>query len=173
MSSCEISSAAAPVWIAGTSCSVQILSKVDAGANSIFNWAGTLAAGSSVTLSLPAITSYSVGNHTFTATTGTVNGATDANGGNNASSTNFSYTNCSNEDETINDSPATAPLLALNTPKNGQIGAANDIDYYKITTTTASPKLKITLTNLPADYEQRPWLRGAASDRGASRARSR
>ena len=133
--------------------SVQILSKVDAGTNSIFNWTGSLAAGASVNVSLPAITGYSVGNHTFTATTGTVNGVTDANGGNNSSSSNFNYTSCANSDETANNSPATAPILTLNIVKNGQIGAATDVDYYKFTTTTASPKFKITLTNLPADFD--------------------
>jgi photosystem II stability/assembly factor-like uncharacterized protein/uncharacterized protein GlcG (DUF336 family) len=135
--------------------SAQILSKVDANANTIYNWTGTLAAGATVNVSLPAITSYSSATHSFTATIGTVNGLTDANAANNSATSSFTYSSCSNDNETANNSATTAPTLALNTAKNSQIGSSTDLDYYKFTTTTASPKLKITLSNLPADYDLR------------------
>ncbi len=131
----------------------QIFYKLDANANATYNWTGSLAAGASVNLSLPAVTGYAVGAHTFTAAINTVNGVTDANASNNTLTSSFSYANCSNDNETANNSATTAPVLALNTAKNSQIGSTTDLDYYKITTTAASPKLKITLSNLPADYD--------------------
>ena len=135
--------------------SAQILFKVDANANTIFNWTGSLAAGAAVNVTLPAQTGYALGTHTFTAATGTVNGLTDPNTANNTLTASFTYSNCSNDNETANNSATSAPILALNTVKNSQIGSTTDVDYYKFTTTTASPKLKITLTTLPGDYDVR------------------
>jgi hypothetical protein len=135
--------------------SVQILYKVDTNANATYNWTGSLAANASVNVVLPAITGYTVAAHTFAAAIGKVNGVTDVNAANNTVSGTFTYSNCSNDNETANNSATTAPVLALNTAKNSQIGSTTDMDYYKFTTTTASPKLKITLSNLPADYDIR------------------
>lgn len=133
--------------------SVQILYRVDGNTNATYSWLGTLASNTSVNVPLPAVTGYAVGAHTFTATVGTVNSVTDANAANNTATSSFTYSNCSNDNETANNSASTAPVLALNTTKSSQIGSSTDNDYYKITTTTASPKLKITLTNLPKDYD--------------------
>jgi hypothetical protein len=135
--------------------SAQILYKLDANANTTFNWTGSLAANATVNVVLPGLTGYAVGSHTYTAAIGTVNGLTDANAANNTASATFTYSNCTNDNETANNSATTAPVLALNTIKNSQIGSSTDVDYYKFTTTTASPKLKITLTTLPADYDIR------------------
>ena len=135
--------------------SAQILYKIDNNSNSTYNWSGNLVAGATVNIALPALTGYDLGAHTFTASVGTVNGTTDVNVANNAATFSFTYSNCSNDNETANNSPTTAPVLALNTPRNSQIGSATDVDYYKFTTTTASPKIKISLTNLPADYDVR------------------
>ena len=68
---------------------------------------------------------------------------------------NFSYAinTCSNDNETANNSATTAVVLTVGTAKNSQIGSSTDVDYYKFTTTTAAPKVKITLSNLPADYD--------------------
>ncbi|MBL7815883.1 MAG: T9SS type A sorting domain-containing protein [Saprospiraceae bacterium] len=135
--------------------SAQILYRVDANANSTYNWTGSLAANASLNVTLPAITGYASGAHTFTATINTVNGTTDANTANNTATSSFTYSNCSNDNETANNSATTCPVIALNTAKSSQIGSSTDIDYYKFTTTTASPKIKVTLTNLPADYDLR------------------
>ena len=135
--------------------SAQILYKIDNNINSSYNWSGSLLAGATVNISLPALTGYDLGTHTFTASVGTVNGTIDVNTTNNGSTFSFTYSNCSNDNETANNSPTTAPILALNTPRNSQIGSATDVDYYKFTTTTASPKIKISLAGLPADYDVR------------------
>ncbi len=140
---------------ANTLTSAQILYNVDGAANTTYNWTGSLAANATVNVSLPAITGYSLAAHTFNATIGTVNGVTDALATNNAAASSFTYSNCSNDNETANNSSTTAPVLALNTAKTSQIGSTTDLDYYKFTTTTASPKIKVTLTNLPADYDIR------------------
>jgi Bacterial Ig domain/Secretion system C-terminal sorting domain len=134
-----------------TSATIQY--RVDANAFSSFNWTGSLAGGSTVAVALPAITGYALGNHTFTAQTATVNGGTDSNAANNSAASSFTYVNCSNGNEPTNNSTSTPTTLTLNTTFNSQIGSSTDIDYYKFTTTTASPKIRVTLSNLPADYD--------------------
>ncbi len=135
--------------------SAQILYMVDNNPNTTFNWTGNIASNATVNITLPAISGYTLGTHSFTAAVGTINNKTDVNAVNNASTFSFTYINCSNDNETANNSATTAPILALNTLRNSQIGSTTDVDYYKFTTTTASPKLKITLTDLPADYDLR------------------
>ncbi len=129
--------------------------KVDNNAFATFNWTGSLAAGATAAVTLPSVTSYTVGAHTFTAQTGTVNGSADGNAANNAFTSNFTYTisTCTNDNETANNSATKAVVLTVNTAKNSQIGSSTDVDYYKFTTTAAAPKVKITLSNLPADYD--------------------
>lgn len=60
--------------------------------------------------------------------------------------------NCSNNYESNNTS-STATSIAVNTSITSMIGTSTDKDYYKIVTTTAAPKLKVTLTTLPGDYD--------------------
>ena len=129
--------------------------KVDNNVFSIFNWTGSLAAGATAVVTLPSVTGYAVGAHTFTAQTETVNGSADGNVSNNAFTSSFTYTitTCTNDNETANNSATTAIVLTVNTARNSQIGSSTDVDYYKFTTTTAAPKVKITLSNLPADYD--------------------
>jgi hypothetical protein len=129
--------------------------KVDNNAFAVFNWTGSLAAGATAAVTLPSVTGYAVGAHTFTAQTGTVNGSTDGNAANNALTANFIYTinTCTNDNETANNASTTAVVLTVNTAKNSQIGSATDVDYYKFTTTAAAPKVRVTLSNLPADYD--------------------
>jgi Bacterial Ig domain/Secretion system C-terminal sorting domain len=129
--------------------------KVDNNAFATFNWTGSLAAGATAVVNLPSVTGYAVGAHTFTAQTGTVNGNVDGNTVNNALTSNFTYAinTCTNDNETANNSATTAVVLTINTAKNSQIGSNGDVDYYKFTTTAAAPKVKVTLSNLPGDYD--------------------
>jgi Bacterial Ig domain/Secretion system C-terminal sorting domain/Bacterial pre-peptidase C-terminal domain len=129
--------------------------KVDNNAFAVFNWTGSLAAGATAAVTLPSVTGYAAGAHTFTAQTGTVNGSADGNTANDALTANFTYTinTCTNDNETANNASTTAVVLTVNTAKNSQIGSNGDVDYYKFTTTATAPKVKITLSNLPADYD--------------------
>lgn len=59
---------------------------------------------------------------------------------------------CTNNYEP-NETRTSATSVAVNTDIVSMIGTSTDKDYYKIVTTTAAPKLKVTLTNLPFDYD--------------------
>ncbi|MBL7772854.1 MAG: T9SS type A sorting domain-containing protein [Chitinophagaceae bacterium] len=61
---------------------------------------------------------------------------------------------CSNNYES-NNTRATAATIPINTNISSMIGSNGDKDYFKITTTTAQPKLQVTLTTLPFDYDMR------------------
>ena len=52
-----------------------------------------------------------------------------------------------------NNTTATAATISANTAITAMIGTSTDKDYFKIVTTTAQPKLKLTLSNLPLDYD--------------------
>lgn len=126
--------------------------KVDAGTAAAYNWSGSLAAGASTNVTLPSITGYSLAQHTLTVTVGLVNGLTDPNQANNSATSTFTYSTCSNSNEP-NDASTQATVVAVNSITNSQIASSTDVDYYKFTTTAAAPKVKVTLTNLPVDYE--------------------
>ncbi|MFN8394720.1 MAG: GEVED domain-containing protein [Bacteroidia bacterium] len=68
--------------------------------------------------------------------------------------TNFttSASGCTDSYET-NETVSTAKTIATNTNIIAKIGTATDIDWFKFTTTSTAPKVKITLTNLPGDYD--------------------
>ena len=132
--------------------SATIFYKVDNGTEASFNWTGSLASGATATVALGAISAYNLGNHTFTARTSNPNGSTDGNIANDAITTNFTYTTCSNTNEPTNNSSSTGTVLVPNTSISTQIGTSTDVDYYRVTTLTTSPKLQLTLTNLPANY---------------------
>lgn len=51
-----------------------------------------------------------------------------------------------------NNSSAIAPVLALNTDLSAQISSASDEDWYTVTTSAPNTKLRVDLTNLPANY---------------------
>lgn len=59
---------------------------------------------------------------------------------------------CTNTYES-NNTMNTAASIAVNTTISSMIGSSTDKDYYRITTTNAAPKLKVTLSNLPLDYD--------------------
>jgi Bacterial Ig domain/Secretion system C-terminal sorting domain len=150
--------------------SVQILTKVDAGAEVTFNWTGSLASNATTVVMLPAVTGYTAASHTYSARTQSPNGLTDGNAANNALTSSFTYTvasACSNDNETANNTATGAVVLAVNSTKNSQIGSAGDLDFYKFTTTTAAPKVKITLTNLPLDYDVRLYAATATGGLGS------
>ncbi|UKN01137.1 T9SS type A sorting domain-containing protein [Paracrocinitomix mangrovi] len=68
--------------------SVTINFDIDGGTNNTLAWTGNLAAGASVDVTLPNMTT-TAGAHTFNASTTSPNGTTDSNTGNDASSSNY------------------------------------------------------------------------------------
>ncbi len=61
---------------------------------------------------------------------------------------------CTNSYES-NNTIQTATIAAVNTNLLSMIGTNTDKDWYRITTTNAAPKLKVTLSTLPFDYDVR------------------
>jgi hypothetical protein len=59
---------------------------------------------------------------------------------------------CTNNYES-NNTRATATSIAINTNITSMLGTSTDKDYFKIVTTSAAPKLKVTLSTLPFDYD--------------------
>jgi hypothetical protein len=134
-----------------TSATIQY--RLNANTFSSINWTGSLAGGASVNVNLPSVTGYAIGNNTFTAQTTLVNGGADGNVNNNGLTVNFVYSTCANDNEPSNNSSSTPAALTLNATKASQIGSATDADFYRFTTTANAPKLRITLSNLPGDYD--------------------
>lgn len=64
----------------------------------------------------------------------------------------LSTSTCTDNYETNNTS-GTAKNAPLNSNFNGLISPSGDVDWFKITTTSSAPKLKVDLTTLPADYD--------------------
>jgi hypothetical protein len=63
---------------------------------------------------------------------------------------------CSNSFEPINNNRnGSCPTIAVNTTIGSMITSANDKDFYRVITTNSEPKLKVSLTNLPGDYDVR------------------
>jgi len=54
-----------------------------------------------------------------------------------------------------NNTRTTAKSLPLNTNNTAVISSSTDKDWFKFTTTSSAPKLQVSLTNLPADYDIR------------------
>ncbi len=136
--------------------STTIYYKIDNGTESSQTWTGSLASNATTTVTLGSVTGYTAAAHTFTARTAVPNGTTDANTANDALTSNFTYTvppACSNTNETTNNVSTGATIVAVNSTTNSQIGSNGDVDYYKFTTTTAAPKIQVTLSNLPGDYD--------------------
>ena len=59
---------------------------------------------------------------------------------------------CTDNYESNNTSSA-AKAIAVNTSITAKIGTANDVDWFSFATTSANPKIKISLSNLPLDYD--------------------
>jgi hypothetical protein len=54
-----------------------------------------------------------------------------------------------------NNTRATAKTVPVNTTFTAQISSASDVDWYKFANTSATSRIKIDLTTLPADYDVR------------------
>lgn len=52
-----------------------------------------------------------------------------------------------------NNTTTTAKTISANGSINALIGTSTDVDYFKFTTTSSAPKVRIQLTGLPADYD--------------------
>lgn len=52
-----------------------------------------------------------------------------------------------------NNTKATAKTITANANISALIGTSTDVDWFKFTTTSTTPKVKVTLTTLPADYD--------------------
>ncbi len=61
---------------------------------------------------------------------------------------------CSNNYES-NNTRNTAATISANTNITSMIGTSTDKDYFKFTTTAAAPKVRVTLSNLPFDYDMK------------------
>jgi Secretion system C-terminal sorting domain len=120
-----------------------------------FNWTGSLTRGNSINVSLPSM-ALPLGANAFTAIVTNPNGAADQVAANNTMTSNFTYLSagatCANNFE-VNNLASQAPTLSLNTTTYSMIQSNGDIDFFKITTTNAAPKLRLALNNLPADYD--------------------
>jgi hypothetical protein len=74
---------------------------------------------------------------------------------------------CTNTYEPNNTKNAAISLLANNT-YSSMINTSTDRDYFRFTTTNAAPKLQVTLSNLPADYDMRLYSSNGTSQIGIS-----
>ena len=72
--------------------------------------------------------------------------------GTNFTTTSSGTTGCTDNYES-NNSSSTAKTIVVNTDLTALINTSTDKDYFKFTTTSAAPKVKINLSNLPADYD--------------------
>ena len=66
--------------------------------------------------------------------------------------TSSATTTCTDNYES-NNTASTAKTITTNTNLTARIGTSTDIDWFKFTTTSTAPKVKVTMTNLPADYD--------------------
>jgi hypothetical protein len=64
-----------------------------------------------------------------------------------------------------NNTSGTAKLIAVNTNIQGTIGTSTDSDWYRFSNTTSARRIRIDLTNLPADYDVRLY-RGTSTQVG-------
>ena len=116
-------------------------------------WTTTTSATNSITLS--GLSSSSVYNWQV---------STTCSGGSSAytAGTNFTtgaVSGCSDTWESNNTS-TTAKTISTNTDITGLISSATDYDWFKFTTTSPNTKVKVTLTNLPLDYDIRLYNSG-------------
>lgn len=61
-------------------------------------------------------------------------------------------TTCSDTYES-NNTLSAAKTIAVNTSITALIGTSTDVDFFKFTTTSTAPKVRVNLTALPADYD--------------------
>lgn len=148
---------------------VEIHYRLDNGATQKQTWYGSLAAGRSTMITLPNI-SYERGSHTFWVRTMRPNATNDFYTTNDSRISVFSFaplnaTDCRDDFEP-NNLTTQAIRIDTNLSLTATIGSANDIDIFSITTTDAKPKLGLTLTNLPADYDLELYEQTASGGMG-------
>lgn len=148
---------------------VEILYRIDNGMNKSFMWYGSLASGKTTAVTLPNI-SYERGSHTFWARTMRPNATNDFYTTNDSRVSVFAFaplnaTDCRDDFEP-NDLTTQAISIDTNLALTATIGRTNDIDIFSITTSDAKPKLGITLSNLPADYDLELYERNASGGMG-------
>ncbi len=100
-------------------------------------------------LNLTGLTSSTLYN--FQVRTNCTSGASAYTVGSNFTTT-AAATACSDTYE-ANETLSTAKLITANTNVIARIGTATDVDWFKFTNTTTLKNIKVTLTNLPADYD--------------------
>ncbi|MFN0201145.1 MAG: T9SS type A sorting domain-containing protein, partial [Bacteroidia bacterium] len=61
-------------------------------------------------------------------------------------------TSCTDNYES-NNTASTSKSIAVNTNITARIGTSTDVDWFHFSTASTAPKVKVTLTNLPADYD--------------------
>ena len=66
--------------------------------------------------------------------------------------TTTSNTSCTDTYET-NETRNTAKVIPVNTTISARIGTSTDKDWFRFNNTTSTPRMRVELTNLPADYD--------------------
>lgn len=113
------------------------------------NWTTTTSTTNSKALSgLTANTSYTYQIQTVCSGTSSSSYSTTA-----TFTTSAASGNCTSSSYESNNTKNTSATIVANTDLFSMIQTSTDVDWYKFTTTTAAMKVKITLTNLPADYD--------------------
>lgn len=101
-------------------------------------------------------TSYSLtgltANTTYNYQVQTVCGATSSSYSAASSFTTQSSSSCTDQYET-NNTRNTAKVIPVNTNINMQIATSTDVDWLRFSNTSATPRIKVDLTNLPFDYD--------------------
>jgi hypothetical protein len=115
---------------------------------------------SKVLTGLVAGSSYDYQIQAICSTTGTYSTST--------SFTTTAITNTCTSTYESNNTTTTASVIAPNTTISSQIQTTTDIDWYKVTTTASAPKIKVTLSNLPADYDMKLYKSNGTSLLGTS-----
>jgi hypothetical protein len=98
-----------------------------------------------------------------------------ANASNYSSTVNFTTTappGFCNDTYEANNTPSQAKTIPLNTIVNAKIGVAADVDWFKFNNTKNQRNIRVTLSNLPADYNVRLYrgstLVGSSSNSGTA-----
>lgn len=75
---------------------------------------------------------------------------------------------CTNNYES-NDTRATATVFPVNTTINSMIQTSTDNDYFKFNNTSSASNIRVTLSNLPADYDLELYRNGSTSVQKSSK----
>jgi len=79
-----------------------------------------------------------------------------------AYSSEFTFTTSCADNFEPNESLGAARQIPVNTAVSGAIGTGTDKDYYRFSTSSTAPKIKVWLTNLPADYDLKLYNSGGS-----------